>query len=327
MLICPSCNSVLKQVPADGVCPKCGAAVGEGGAATEGPDSPTLALPQDADQPRVDPQEKTARNEIAATQELSLHDKRRSVNLAPRKLSAKNIELITNTWQAALADDSNPRSSLKLESKSASGMGSSLVVNLRGVRNVEDIVRPTVGADYELLQVIGKGGMGVVYSARQASVDRMVAVKMIRPNVAADAERREKFLSEAVVTGDLDHPNIVPIYELGTDEQNALFYSMKRVQGTPWSHVIAKKPLGENLEILMKVADAVAFAHANGVVHRDLKPENVMLVGDPFDLANPCRVKLLDFGIARALASREHMTVAGAAGQVATRCGSWVLGS
>ncbi len=147
--------------------------------------------------------------------------------------------------------------------------------------------------------MIGKGGMGVVYSARQASVDRLVAVKMIRPQVAANPERREKFLSEAVVTGDLDHPNIVPIYELGADEQNALFYSMKRVQGTPWSHVIAQKSVAENLEILMKVADAVAFAHANGVVHRDLKPENVML-GDFGE------VLVMDWGLALATASFRH---------------------
>jgi WD40 repeat protein/serine/threonine protein kinase len=299
MLICPSCKAVLKHVPESGLCPQCGGVVQDAGAATAGPEAPTLDVTQAYSDPPVEPDAKTKRADIAVTQEIPVGEKKRSVNVAPRKLSAKNVELITNTWQGALSDDASPRSSLKLESKSASGMGSSLVVNLRGVRNPEETVRPTVGADYELLQVIGKGGMGVVYSARQASVDRMVAVKMIRPNVAADAERREKFLSEAVVTGDLDHPNIVPIYELGTDEQNSLFYSMKRVQGTPWSHVIAKKPLSENLEILTKVADAVAFAHANGVVHRDLKPENVML-GDFGE------VLVMDWGLALATSSFRH---------------------
>ncbi|REK12571.1 MAG: serine/threonine protein kinase [Planctomycetota bacterium] len=225
-----------------------------------------------------------------------------SLSIAPRKLSQKNIQMITQSWQGALSQDATPRTSLKLESKAAPGTASSLVVNLRGLRNVEEKehkLPPGAGADYELLNVIGKGGMGVVYSARQASVDRMVAVKMIRPQVARDRERREKFLSEAVVTGDLDHPNIVPIYELGADEQDALFYSMKRVQGTPWSHVIATKSLVDNLEILMKVADAVAFAHANGVVHRDLKPENVML-GDFGE------VLVMDWGLALATASFRH---------------------
>ena len=82
-----------------------------------------------------------------------------------------------------------------------------------------------------------------------------------------------------MVTGDLEHPNIVPIYDLGKDESGLLFYSMKHVKGTPWDQVIGDKSLAENVEILMKVADAVAFAHSRGVVHRDLKPENVMLGG------------------------------------------------
>ena len=79
------------------------------------------------------------------------------------------------------------------------------------------------------------------------------------------------------MTGDLEHPNIVPIYDLGADETGTLFYAMKRVKGTPWSKSIREKSFPENIEILMKVADAVAFAHSRDVVHRDLKPENVML--------------------------------------------------
>ncbi|MCA9044295.1 MAG: protein kinase, partial [Planctomycetaceae bacterium] len=88
---------------------------------------------------------------------------------------------------------------------------------------------------------------------------------------------RKKFLSEAVVTGDLDHPNIVPIYDVGRDAQGTLFYSMKQVQGTPWQKVIREKSEAENIEILLRVADAMAFAHSRGIVHRDLKPENIML--------------------------------------------------
>ncbi len=118
--------------------------------------------------------------------------------------------------------------------------------------------------------------MGVVYAARQASIDRTVAIKMLKQKTA-DEHQRRKFLSEAVITGDLDHPNIVPIYDLGTNQEGALFYSMKRVQGTPWDERIRQLSLTENLEILMKVADAVAFAHSRGVIHRDLKPENTML--------------------------------------------------
>jgi WD40 repeat protein/serine/threonine protein kinase len=131
--------------------------------------------------------------------------------------------------------------------------------------------------EYELLKVLGEGGMGVVYDARQTSIDRNVAVKMLKAKSADNQKQRAKFLAEAVVTGELDHPNIVPIYDVGANSEGALFYSMKKVQGTPWLKIIKQKSIPENLEILMKIADAVGFAHARGVVHRDLKPENVML--------------------------------------------------
>ena len=131
--------------------------------------------------------------------------------------------------------------------------------------------------EYELLSILGEGGMGIVWSAKQTSVDRKVAVKMIKGNFSKKKGQRNKFLAEAIVTGDLDHPNIVPIYDVGTDKEGSLFYAMKQVQGTPWLKVIKEKSLHDNLEILLRVADAVAFAHARGIVHRDLKPENVML--------------------------------------------------
>lgn len=132
-------------------------------------------------------------------------------------------------------------------------------------------------AEYELLEVLGQGGMGIVYTARQTSIDRQVAVKMLKGKTARNKDQRHKFLAEAVVTGELDHPNIVPIYDVGSNNSGALFYSMKKVEGRPWLKTIRKNSVAENLNILMKVADAVAFAHSRSVVHRDLKPENVML--------------------------------------------------
>jgi predicted Ser/Thr protein kinase len=132
------------------------------------------------------------------------------------------------------------------------------------------------GCDYELHEIIGKGGMGVVYVARQTALGRMVALKRLR----RDDDRgqgRERFLAEAAVTGRLDHPNIVPIHDVGVDEQGLPFYTMKRVSGRPWSQVLRTLSEAENLDVLLRVADAVAFAHDHGVVHRDLKPDNVML--------------------------------------------------
>jgi WD40 repeat protein/serine/threonine protein kinase len=146
-------------------------------------------------------------------------------------------------------------------------------------------------SDYRLVRLLGKGGMGNVYVARQGSLDRLVALKVIKPleeekkkrfkqrgNLEqVEQERRLQFISEAVVTGDLDHPNIVPIHDIAVTGDDTLFYSMKRVSGMPWSKVIAEKSRDENIDILLKVCDAIGFAHTRGVVHRDIKPENIML--------------------------------------------------
>ncbi len=154
--------------------------------------------------------------------------------------------------------------------------------------------------DYELDWQLGAGGMGVVMSARQTSCDRVVAVKLMQPQEEErrETQRQERFLSEAVVTADLDHPNIPPIYDVGCNQGGDLFYSMKHVHGVPWSRVIEEQDTEENLDILLAVANAVAFAHSRGVLHRDIKPSNVML-GD-FGA-----VYLMDWGLAAAVPDHE----------------------
>jgi len=197
---------------------------------------------------------------------------------------------LADLWGSS-QDASRPNVSMRGSSAARSSVeeNSTLVIRERALRGQNDL--KLAMADYDLLGVLGEGGMGVVYNARQASVDREVAVKMLKPEMLNSEQQRRKFLSEAAVTGELDHPNIVPIYDLGQNADGALFYSMKKVQGTPWSKVIGQKSLLDNLSILMKVSDAVAFAHARGVVHRDLKPENIML-GDFGE------VLVLDWGLA-----------------------------
>ncbi len=130
---------------------------------------------------------------------------------------------------------------------------------------------------FRLLEPIGVGGMGEVRSARQESLHRVVALKQLRRHIAKDPEARQRFVAEALVTGELDHPNIVPVYELAKTERGEPFYAMKLIRGVAWIDVIDSKNSEENLEILTRVCDAVAFAHSRGVLHRDLKPHNVML--------------------------------------------------
>jgi tetratricopeptide (TPR) repeat protein len=145
---------------------------------------------------------------------------------------------------------------------------------------------PRVGTEassgYRLLGELGRGGMGVVYRARQQSLRRDVAVKSLLP-AAAGSKGQAMFVSEAWVSGSLDHPNIVPVHELARLPGGELIMSMKLVGGTPWSELIQrpsperKTTLEQHLEILLAVCNAIAFAHSRGVLHRDLKPENVMV--------------------------------------------------
>lgn len=202
----------------------------------------------------------------------------------PRNQSVENL------WRDSIESNANVYCTIKGANSEPTVSDSVFSILPREVRSpLHDIGNAPV--DYELLDIIGQGGVGVVYTARQASIDRTVAIKMLREEYRGRNDHKEKFLAEAVLTGELDHPNIVPIYDLGRNSQGELFYSMKNVIGTPWDRVISQKSLRENIDILLKVADAVAFAHSRSVVHRDLKPENVML-------GSFGEVLVMDWGIA-----------------------------
>jgi hypothetical protein len=207
----------------------------------------------------------------------------------------ETVERIEDLWAETITDGMTPGMTLKKETGRAETPGG-ITVKRHKVVDEGDEADPA--ADFELLRVLGEGGMGVVYEARQTAIGRSIALKMIKGAAAVDGAHRAKFLSEAAVTGELDHPNIVPIYDLGANDRGHLFYAMKHVQGTPWDEVLGEKTQSENLELLLRVADAVAFAHSRGVIHRDLKPENVML-GDYGE------VLLTDWGLAAASASPE----------------------
>ncbi|MEW4489239.1 WD40 repeat domain-containing serine/threonine-protein kinase [Thalassoglobus sp. JC818] len=132
-------------------------------------------------------------------------------------------------------------------------------------------------SEYEILGEVGKGNMGIVYEALQSSLNRELAIKSLKPSEEPSDYEQEMFVSEAVVTANLVHPNIVPIHDLGRTDDGKLFYSMKKVTGKPWDKEIRNRPLEENLDIFMKLCDAVAYAHSRGVINRDLKPENVIV--------------------------------------------------
>lgn len=148
---------------------------------------------------------------------------------------------------------------------------------------------------YEILGVIGKGGMGVVYKARDPIIDRLVAIKTIRrSDFSEDQQLLARLRMEAKSAGRLHHPNIVTIFDFGEQDELA-FLVMEYVEGTNLARVIASGaaiPINTKMEIVIQLCDGLAYAHDLGVIHRDIKPSNICLTerGDP---------KLLDFGLAR----------------------------
>jgi eukaryotic-like serine/threonine-protein kinase len=146
---------------------------------------------------------------------------------------------------------------------------------------------------YEILCPIGAGGMGEVYKARDTSLDRTVAIKILPPDLAGDHERRTRFEREAKAVAALNHPNIVTIHAV--EEADGIpFFAMEYVEGKTLAQMIQARglPLAELLGVAIPLADAIGAAHQRGILHRDLKPANVMVTPEG-------RVKVLDFGLAK----------------------------
>lgn len=163
--------------------------------------------------------------------------------------------------------------------------------------------------DYDLLAELGRGGMGVVYKARHASLNRTVALKMVLAGRFADEHDLSRFRAEALTAAALDHPGIVPIHEAG-EVDGLPYFSMSFVEGTSLAHQVNQgpTPAADAARLVRRIAAAVAYAHAQGVIHRDLKPANILLARDANGRAEP---KITDFGLARRLDGDSKLTTTG----------------
>jgi len=156
--------------------------------------------------------------------------------------------------------------------------------------------------DYELLEEIGRGGQGVVYRARQKSLNRTVALKVIGLGRWASTPHLRRFRHEAESAARLEHPQIVPIYEIG-ERDGSCYFSMKFIEGGHLDEVVRRDPMSTRraVELLVKIAHTVQFAHERGILHRDIKPGNILLdrKGEPH---------LTDFGLARLIEQESTVT-------------------
>src|SRR5215470_7807008 len=160
--------------------------------------------------------------------------------------------------------------------------------------------------DYELLQEIARGGMGLVYKARQLSLNRVVALKMMLPSLLAYATESQRFRAEAEAAANLQHPNIVAIHEVG-EHEGRLYFSMDYIEGQSLAALVRDHPLpAETAARYVKTAaEAIHYAHRQGFLHRDLKPSNILI-----DQSNQPRIT--DFGLAKRMESDSRLTITGA---------------
>jgi tetratricopeptide (TPR) repeat protein/predicted Ser/Thr protein kinase len=164
-----------------------------------------------------------------------------------------------------------------------------------------------LGERYEIVKLLGEGGMGAVYRAHDRELDRVVALKVIRPELARNEQVLRRFKQELILARQITHRNIIRIFDLGTAE-GMRFITMEFIEGEDLSSILARRgklPAHEAAQIVAQVARGLEAAHAEGVVHRDLKPQNIMIDAEG-------KASIMDFGIARSLETTTAMTRTGA---------------
>jgi serine/threonine-protein kinase len=172
---------------------------------------------------------------------------------------------------------------------------------------LHDRVVSAIGHQYELEDEIGRGGMSVVYRARDLRLNRPVAVKVLPPELAYDPAIRTRFTREAQTSAVLSHPHIVPIFDVG-EREGIAYFVMALVSGGNLATLLAREPrqpIDEVRRLAAQIADALGYAHMRGVIHRDIKPDNILLDG------HSGRAMVTDFGIARAIEAGTRLTITG----------------
>src|SRR6266581_3711915 len=206
------------------------------------------------------------------------------------------LDLLADASVAGVADPGRPASPMPATARNDANAAPYVKKVPRPARILSDF------GDYELLEEIGRGGQGVVYRARQKSLNRTVALKVIGLGHWATEAHLKRFRREAEAAASLEHSGIVPIYEVG-EHDGSCYFSMKLVEGCQLDAMVTREPMliRRAVELIAKVARTVHYAHEHRILHRDIKPGNILLdaKGEPH---------LTDFGLARLVESESSVT-------------------
>ena len=230
-----------------------------------------------------------------------------------KELFAEAVELPIADRDAYLrgACEGNEEVRVEVASLLAAADGSESLPSARSaVASValHSVLEKALGQQYEIIRPLGQGGMGAVYLAREKALERFVAIKILRPDLATVEAHRERFRREARIAAQLSHPGIVALHTFG-EIGGVWYFVMRYVRGASLAErlrVEGRIPPAEAQRILAELADALECAHQSGVIHRDIKPANVLLDDDTH------RAVLADFGIARMAGADERLTATGA---------------
>lgn len=230
---------------------------------------------------------------------ISLKRKKTDAPAKSMALSESDISQVKSIWGSDVAVSYSPGMSMKVGNLANPSLNTLTLNSYIVLPKKENESKEGKQVDFRIDGLLGKGGMGKVYSAYQASLKRKVALKILKPELRDNEDMKAKFIAEALLTGELEHPGIIPIYEVARSQNDELFYTMKEVKGKPWKATIESTSLPDNLKIWLDVAEAMSFAHSKSILHRDLKPENIMV-------GSFGEVLVMDWGLAMNLDAKEQ---------------------